>query len=64
MNINKVDRPYTIKAVVNLATINSDLRLVSTQIAFKGMDHCEKIQSIFMVNTHEIVHDHTINYFT
>ena len=66
--MNKVERPYTIKAVVNLATIKSDLRLVSTQIAFKGMDHFEKIQSIFMVTrlkpgfeiTKKIVHDFTI----
>ena len=36
MNMNKVDRPYTIKAVVNLATIKIDLKLVPTQIVFGG----------------------------
>ena len=44
--MNKVDRPYTINSVVNLATIKADLKLVSTQIVSMDMYHCEKIQVI------------------
>ena len=46
MNMNKVDRPYTIKAVVNLATIIIDL-LVQPKMFLRISSPV--IQSIFMV---------------
>ena len=50
MNMNKVDRPYTIKAVVNLATIIIDLLGMIQPKMFLRISF-PVIQIIFMVNT-------------